>query len=250
MALFTFDEIQELESLMKVRGSLNDLEKKYLTKTQKHIQKIKYIPWLRMIAIWNSIAMKSSHKDSDIDLFVVTEKNRLWIVRICITLYFSIIWLRKTWKQHSGAFCLSFFVTPENLDFSDIAIDNDIYLFYWILTLKPILDYNNTYNDFIEKNTWGNFDDFSEYFKNSKEYISVTENKKQRHSIFLNSINAILKKIFSPKTERSYQKLWKPFWVIISDNMLKFHNNDKRKYFSDNIGMKSIQNPWKKKKNP
>jgi hypothetical protein len=44
-----------------------------------------------------------------------------------------------------------------------------------------------------------------------------------------------LKSIFIPKTKKSFKEIWKPFWVIINDNMLKFHNNDKRKKIRDTI---------------
>jgi hypothetical protein len=41
-------------------------------------------------------------------------------------------------------------------------------------------------------------------------------------------LDKILKKIFLPKTLRQYKKLWKPFWVIVNDNLLKFHDKDIR----------------------
>lgn len=47
--------------------------------------------------------------------------------------------------------------------------------------------------------------------------------------IFLSLLNEILKKIFLPKTLKHYEKLKKPYGIIINDNMLKFHNNDIRK---------------------
>jgi hypothetical protein len=151
--------------------------------------------------------MRSSHEKSDIDLFVVTEKSRLWLVRICMTLYFSIARLRKTSSKHTGTFCLSFFIDTDALDFSKIAIEDDIYLFYWLLTLKPILDYNNTHQKIRDANTWANFDDFSEYREESKIYTSITGSKKEGSSIFYNYLDAILKNIFIRKTLQSYEKL-------------------------------------------
>jgi hypothetical protein len=41
-------------------------------------------------------------------------------------------------------------------------------------------------------------------------------------------LNNFLKRIFLPKTIKHYEKLWKPFWVIINDNLLKFHDGDIR----------------------
>ena len=96
MTQFYKNDLQSLELCMWVRPSFSDLEKKYFLKAQKHIRNLRFIPWLRYVAIWNSVAMKSSHEKSDIDLFVITEKNRLWLVRICMTFYFFMRWLRKT----------------------------------------------------------------------------------------------------------------------------------------------------------
>jgi hypothetical protein len=45
----------------------------------------------------------------------------------------------------------------------------------------------------------------------------------------------LFRKIFLPRTKKSFQKLWKPFWVIISDDILKFHDKDKRKEIRDTI---------------
>ncbi len=45
----------------------------------------------------------------------------------------------------------------------------------------------------------------------------------------LTIINNILKKLFLPKTLNHYKKIWKPYWVIINDDLLKFHNWDIRK---------------------
>jgi hypothetical protein len=45
----------------------------------------------------------------------------------------------------------------------------------------------------------------------------------------LEVIELLFKKFFLPKTLRHYEKIWKPFWVIINDDVLKFHNGDIRK---------------------
>jgi Fe-S cluster biosynthesis and repair protein YggX len=42
-------------------------------------------------------------------------------------------------------------------------------------------------------------------------------------------LNTLFKKIFLPKTLKHYEKIWKPYGIIINENLLKFHNNDIRK---------------------
>ena len=51
----------------------------------------------------------------------------------------------------------------------------------------------------------------------------------------LTIINNLLKKVFLKKTLNHYNKIWKPYGVIINDNMLKFHNWDIRKKISKKL---------------
>lgn len=68
-------------------------------------------------------------ESSDIDLFIITSVNRIWIVRILITRVFQFCELEEASSKHAGRFCLSFFITEKSLDFSPFALENDIYLF-------------------------------------------------------------------------------------------------------------------------
>jgi predicted nucleotidyltransferase len=189
-----------------------------------------------MVAIWNSVAMNSATKSSDIDLFIVSSPNRLWIIRIFVTFIIQVLWVRKTKNKHKARFCLSFFCSINALNFEDIAIENDIYLYFWILYLKPILNYNNTFELFIAENKkWCDFDDYKNIIKNNKNYISYKKNTSKYNCKLLNLLENILKSIFLPKTKKSFKSLWNSFWVIINDNMLKFHNNDIREKIRNKI---------------
>jgi hypothetical protein len=161
----------------------------------------------------------------------------MWLVRILVTLIFQVLWVRKNEKNHAKRFCLSFFCEIEGLDFSSFALEKDPYLYFWILYFKPILDFWNTYDLFIEKNSsWADFSEFENIIKNNKKYIKYKKNRINLSTegfsllkYFYTKLNNLLKKIFLPKTLKHYQKIWKPFWVIISDKILKFHNWDIRK---------------------
>ena len=109
-------------------------------RAEKYIRTILWIPGVEMIAVVNSLSMYATHEDSDIDLFVVTERRMIWFVRLCMTIQFFFQGVWRHGKDIRGNFCLSFFVTTEALDMHDIAIENDIYLYYWVYYLKPIYD--------------------------------------------------------------------------------------------------------------
>ncbi len=219
-----------------IQSKESDVEIKFYEKTIKYIGFIKWIPWLKMVWVWNSVSMNCATKKSDIDLFIVTSPNSMWFNRILITLIFSILWVRKTRLFHSWRFCLSFFATTDWLDFSSWCLENDVYLYFWLIYFKPILSYDNTYELFIEKNnSWALTDDYSETIERNKKYIMYSWKSKAENCKLISFFDFILKKIFKAKTIRNYNKLWKPYWVIINDNMLKFHNNDVRKEIIKNF---------------
>lgn len=217
-------------SLFHIKKDINTHEKELFSKTSTYLYFAKWIPGIEMIGVCNSLSMFATHPDSDIDLFVITKENRLWTVRVLLTLFFFLVWQRKTWDNHAGKFCLSFFIDNTVMNLEDIAIENDIYLFHWMLYLKPIINYNHTYEKFIEANTsWSNLWDFKEIIEDNKKYIQTQKNKWSCCMFFWNIMENILKKLFTWKTVKSFESLWKPFWIVINNHMLKFHNDDKRK---------------------
>jgi hypothetical protein len=215
-----------------IKNNPTQVEIEFYKKTENYIKYISWIPGLRMIWIWNSISMNCATPDSDIDLYIVTTPNRMWLVRILVTFVFQILWVRKTPKHHAWRFCLSFFSTINSLNFSKFALEEDIYLYFWVLYFKPILDINNNYNKFVEQNnTWSDFSKYSNIISENKKHITCSKNisDKSIFSKLWDIFDILLKKIFLPKTLKHYEKIWKPYGVIINSDMLKFHNWDVRK---------------------
>lgn len=228
MQFFSKNDISRLKQYWAVKENPWKYEEELWKKVERYKKIFHYVPWILCVCVCNSLAMHACHKDSDIDLFVITQKNRLWTVRIIITFIFALLGERKTSKSHAGKFCLSFFVTEEALDFSVFAIERDIYLAYWIETLVPVYNPHQCFERFLAENTWYEFEEFSAHQK-------VFGASRSKNSLLWNLLESFLKKIFLPRTQKSFQKLWKPFGVIISDTMLKFHNNDQRKVISEKV---------------
>ena len=230
MQIFTKKQHKKFIEYFKVKEKPTQVELEFYEKTEKYIRYVKWIPGLRMIWIWNSISMNCSSKNSDIDLFIVTTNESMWLNRIIITVIFQVLWVRKTTKKHAWRFCLSFFSTLDWLDFNYWKIEGDIYLYFWILYFKPILDFNNTYSLFLKKNeVWANFSEYTYIIKDNINYIRYKKNIKNKKDFFiLKTLNKLLKSIFIWKTIKSYEKLLKPYWIVITSSMLKFHDNDIR----------------------
>lgn len=219
----------QFKNYFSIKNKPWSIENNLIKKANKYIKLLKYIPWIKMVAIWNSVAMNYAKDDSDIDLFIITSPKRIWIVRILTTLIFELLWVRKTTKFHAKRFCLSFFSTTDWMNFKDFAIENDIYLYFWIVYLKPILDFDNTFDTFLASQTWADFSDYKVLIEENKKFIKFLWNSFWNKCKILDYIDNILEKIFLPKTIKSYELLWKPYGIIINKNMLKFHDHDIRK---------------------
>ncbi len=223
---------EKFKKYFDIKENQSDIEKDFFKKTYKYVNYIKWIPWLKMISIWNSLAMNNANSESDIDLYIVTTRNSMWLNRIIITFLFQIMWVRKNDKNHAGRFCLSFFSTLDWMSFKNWKIENDIYLYFWIIYMKPILDYDSTYKNFINLNKeWLEIDEYKDIIYNNKKFIQYKKNTKNWLILdkIITILDKIVKKLLLPKTLSHFEKIWKPYWVIINDDLLKFHNNDIRK---------------------
>lgn len=190
-----------------------------------------------MIAVVNSLSMHTTTQNSDIDFFIITEKNMIWWVRI-----WSIFLLKKSkmWRHGEDIaenICLSFFITKNAQNLNAIAITNDIYLYYWIYFLKPIWQKNTSYEDFLQQNTWVDIDMHQK--KHNCIWEIHTENPPKTHWYHY-FFNIILGFFMKKRAKYSYYKKWKPEGVIISNDMLKFHDKDQRKYVRNAVLNKKI----------
>lgn len=173
MQTFSLKEHEKFKKYFHIKNNLSEIDKAFLEKTKKYVRYIKWIPGIKMIAVGNSISMHAGTPESDIDLFIVTTPDTMRINRIIITFIFTLLWVRKTDKKHAWMFCLSFFATTEWMNFKNWKIQDDIYLYFWIVYLKPILSYNYTYELFLKENSsWADFSLYQDIIEKNKTFIS------------------------------------------------------------------------------
>ncbi len=147
---------ERVDSFLKASPNPDTHTRALFIRAQKYIRWISWIPGLQMVAVCNSLSFYAGEKDSDIDLFIVTKPNRMWLARFLITGIFHSLGVRRHGTAIAGRFCLSFFCTTDALDFQKIAIEDDVYLHAWIRHLKPIWTKNQAYEVFLQANAWVN----------------------------------------------------------------------------------------------
>lgn len=227
---------------------VEDRRRKFLISEQKlkiarrAIRIIKSVPFLRAVFVCNTTASEQANDDSDVDLFIVTEKNRIWITRFFITLLLELFRLRRVGKRVKNKVCLSFYVTVENLDLAKWRVaDEDVHFAYWLNQMLPVFDSDNYYLKFLQANSW------------VKSYLPNLDS---------NQVSSYLLKIpefgFGKMWKKTWEKMWRGKYgdminnqakqmqlakmklagkpidrgedkgVVISDGVLKFHEKDTR----------------------
>ncbi|PTQ95126.1 hypothetical protein C8P68_106341 [Mucilaginibacter yixingensis] len=102
-------------------------------------------PYVRGIAISGSLSKNYADDESDVDLFIITAKNRLWIARSFMHLLKKLSFLFN--KQHY--FCMNYYVDEEQLEITE----KNIYTAIEVVTLMP-LQGDSVFESFYAENTW------------------------------------------------------------------------------------------------
>lgn len=126
---------------------------KKLEIASKIIQKLSIIPTVLLIGISGGLALENAEEKDDIDLFVITSKNTLWITRLF--LIFLLILMgqyRGRGKKKSQKVCLNMLIDEEALTFQNDR--QNLYTAHEIVQLKPVFERSDIYQKFINANKW------------------------------------------------------------------------------------------------
>ncbi|WP_158992538.1 nucleotidyltransferase domain-containing protein [Mucilaginibacter sp. L196] len=102
-------------------------------------------PYVRGIAISGSLSKNFADTDSDVDLFIITEKNRLWIARTIMHCFKKLTFLVN--KEH--LFCMNYYIDMQQLEIPE----KNIYTAIEVGTLIP-LQGDIVFEKFYAANTW------------------------------------------------------------------------------------------------
>ncbi|MFN3301621.1 MAG: hypothetical protein ACK413_01145 [Patescibacteria group bacterium] len=234
------------DNLVKLRKERYLLAEKKYKKLLKIAKILAIIPFVKMIAVADGLSYSNSKEEDDIDLFIITAKNRIWLVRFLSILILKILRARPTPLNKKDKICLNFFITEENLNLEKICLPKkddlaDIYFIYWLAWLYPIYD-EGIWQKFIEANLW-----IKDYLPNYFPQEPIL-----RRKIILKPILQFFKKVCQKIHSKSFNGLSEKFYrwlqlkimpkyikemankntsVIIDDQILKFHDKDKREIY-------------------
>lgn len=165
------------------------------------------------LGISGSVAAGHPKKNDDIDLILITKRNKLWLTRFClrISIFVNKINHRKYGqKERKDDFCFNLWLDEEALllpkERQTLQSANDL------LMIIPIINRNNTYQKLVLKNSWVRKYLATGYSKLVNRSSIIDRRKKDKDSYLDNIIN----KLF----------FWPQYWYMrkkITVEMVNLH---------------------------
>lgn len=185
-----------------------------LQKAKRIIARLAVIQTICFIGISGSLALLNTRKNDDIDIFVITKTDTLWLTRFLIVLLLKILGVhrRRESKNVSDKICLNMLLEEHAL-----SQDHNLYTAHEIVQMMPIFERHNAYARFLAANQW---------VKNFMPNITIPQDLKSEFSqknqtgYFIKLINLFAKKLqlWYIEKNRTREK--------VSDHFAAFHPTD------------------------
>lgn len=144
------------EKLLSQRQDHYRISLQRFRKARRYLRSLRFFPYLRAVAISGSQALLGADQQSDIDLFLITKRNRIWLTRMFVSLYFQLVRQRRHGLRIKGRFCLNHYL-GEGLAVSQ---DQNLYTAVEYASFIPVIG-EDKLERFWKQNVW-----VAEYLKN------------------------------------------------------------------------------------
>jgi len=190
------------------------------------VQIISLLPFVRAVAICNSMALHMVHEESDIDLLVIARAGRVWSCRWWVTGMLALLRMRPG-EARRDPVCASFFVDECETNLSSLMIDRDVYFFYWLRSLMPLFGTHPIFAD--GAHTAPEFRVRASVVHRitqcAIEYVAQIFPESFVHTQQLAIMSASIKKCATGGSTA----------VVLSDTVIKLHANDRRAELRDRV---------------
>jgi hypothetical protein len=183
-------------SLVSRREAGNQLASELLPTAFRISSFLYHFPFVRGIGISGSLSKNFADEKADIDYFIITKANRLWITRTLMHLFKKLTYL--VGKQHF--YCMNYYVDEEALSIQE----RNPFTAIEVATLIPVCG-NGSMENFFTANEW-----IDNYYPNYT--IDVESRKNSRHSWLKKSLEFILNILPADKLDNYLLKLTTKRW--------------------------------------
>lgn len=139
-----FYSVHDNPMLGSRRTKGNQMAQQSLTLARRQARLISKFPFVRAVMASGSLSKDYMDEHSDIDFFVITKPNRLWIARMLLVLYKKIF----LFNSHKY-FCTNYFIDENHLEIEE----KNIFTATELATLIPLYG-KEYYSQLITANSW------------------------------------------------------------------------------------------------
>lgn len=183
------------KNLVRQRLERNKVSEAKYKIVLRAVKFLKFIPYIRMIAVSGRVAMKNAEGESDLDLLIIFEKGHIFTGRFLSFALLSILGVRRKDKKIKNRICLNHFLST---DFS-VSV-KDLFSSHAYVFMLPIFNFES-YQKFLKKNEW-----IKNYCPNFRNEIQALKEEKDNN--FSKIFRKILEKVFSLEfIERNLKKI-------------------------------------------
>jgi hypothetical protein len=146
--IFKIDDFYSLQNdrfLIERRFKGNKLAAKQMINASRAAKILSHFPYIRALAISGSLSKNFADEKTDIDFFIITSANRLWIARTIMHLFKKLSFLvgKQDW------FCMNYYIDEAAMEISE----KNIFTAMEIITLIPMYG-SETIDHFFKSNEW------------------------------------------------------------------------------------------------
>lgn len=194
-------------------------------KVKRYLWLLHSAPFVESMFLAGSVPISNSKNTSDIDFFLVTRPERIWVGRFWITIMTHVFGVRRHGKKDANRFCLNHYVTEENL-YRD---DHDVYSAELYSDYFPLRERDQIFDEFQKANQWTKkwFPNIPNRHHQFFEKGNKTWFKSVLERFFTgfigNSIERVLGAVQSKKIMSNPKTVLERSRVVVSEYELEFH---------------------------
>lgn len=191
-----FYSLQDNYALITRRKDGNTRARTMMKTAEKIASFLSSFPFVRGVAVSGSLSKNFADKDADIDFFIITAKNKLWLARTIMHCFKKLTFLVK--KQEW--FCMNYYIDEHTYQIKE----KNVFTATEVVTLLPLRGIN-AFKQFYENNRWSR-----NYLPNHILKISYINETKS--SVFKRLLEFLLSNSLGNMLDRFFMKLTAYRW--------------------------------------
>jgi predicted nucleotidyltransferase len=191
-----FYSLQNNPKLAEIRMAGNKHAIKLLKIARQAAKILSWFPFVESVAVSGSLSKNYADEKADIDFFIITSANRLWIARTCMHIFkkFTYLIRKQNW------FCMNYYIDEMKMEIGE----KNIFSAMEIVTLLPMQGID-CFRKFIEVNSWTR-----KYF--AEQNIFLPPQQKTKKIFLRNLFEKILSQRFVDPIEKWLMDLTDKRW--------------------------------------